>query len=66
MDLLHHDVDQAVIALWLGHQSVATTQIYIHADMRIKEKALSRVAAPALPPGRFQPDDQLLSFLDGL
>ncbi len=66
MDLLHHGVDQAVIALWLGHESVATTQVYIHADMRIKEKALSRVAAPALPPGRFQPDDQLLSFLDGL
>ena len=55
-----------MIALWLGHESVATTQVYIHADMRIKEKALSRVAAPALPPGRFQPDDQLLSFLDGL
>lgn len=66
MDLLHHGVDQAVIALWLGHESVVTTQVYIHADMRIKEKALARVAAPELPPGRFQPDDQLLSFLDGL
>ena len=66
MDLLHHGVDQAVIALWLGHESVATTQIYIHADMRMKEKALARVAAPASPTGRFRPDDQLLAFLEGL
>jgi site-specific recombinase XerD len=66
MDLLHHGVDQAVIALWLGHENVETTQIYIHADMRMKEKALARVAAPATPPGRFRPDDQLLAFLEGL
>jgi site-specific recombinase XerD len=50
MDLLHHGVDQTVIALWLGHESVATTQIYIHADMRIKEKALARIAAPVTKP----------------
>src|SRR6185312_11408176 len=43
MDLLHHGVDQAVIALWLGHESVQTTQIYVHADMRLIEKALARV-----------------------
>lgn len=66
MDLLHHGVDQAVIALWLGHESIETTQIYIHADMRMKEQALARVAAPATPAGRFQPDDQLLAFLEGL
>ena len=66
MDLLHHGVDQAVIALWLGHENVETTQIYIHADMRMKEKALARVAAPATPSGRFRPDDQLLAFLEGL
>lgn len=66
MDLLHHGVDQAVIALWLGHESVETTQIYIHADMRMKEKALARVAAPATPSGRFRPDDQLLAFLERL
>lgn len=66
MDLLHHGVDQTVIALWLGHENVETTQIYIHADMRMKEKALARVAAPAMPPGRFRPDDQLLAFLEGL
>lgn len=66
MDLLHHGVDQTVIALWLGHESVATTQIYIHADMRMKEKALARIATPAVPTGRFQPDDGLLAFLEGL
>lgn len=66
MDLLHHGVDPAVIALWLGHENVETTQIYIHADMRMKEKALARVAAPATPSGRFRPDDQLLAFLEGL
>lgn len=66
MDLLYHRVDQAVIALWLGHASVETTQVYIHADMRIKEKALARVAVPASPTGRYRPDDQLLAFLEGL
>lgn len=66
MDLLHHGVDQAVIALWLGHESVATTQIYIHADMWMKEKALARVAAPATPTTRFRADDQLLAFLEKL
>jgi len=66
MDLLHHGIDQAVIALWLGHESVTTTQIYIHADMRMKEKALARVAAPTTPTGRYRPDDQLLAFLEGL
>jgi site-specific recombinase XerD len=66
MDLLHHGVDPAVIALWLGHENVETTQIYIHADMRMKEKALARVAARPTPSGRFRPDDQLLAFLEGL
>jgi integrase/recombinase XerD len=62
MDLLHHDVDQAVIALWLGHETVETTQIYIHADLRLKERALARVTAPDVKPGRYRPDDQLLAF----
>lgn len=66
MELLHHGVDQTVIALWLGHESVETTQIYLHADMRLKERALSRVAAPAAKPGRYRPDDQLLAFLEAL
>ena len=66
MELLQHGVDQSVIALWLGHESVETTQIYLHADMRLKEQALSRVAAPASKPGRYRPDDQLLVYLESL
>src|SRR3546814_14126878 len=59
MELLHHGVDQSVIALWLGHESVETTQIYIHADMRLKEKALASVAAPETRPRRVSPADEL-------
>lgn len=66
MELLHHGVDQAVIALWLGHESVETTQIYIHADMRLKEKALQQVASPDTRVGRYRPDDKLLAFLEAL
>ena len=66
MELLHHGVDQTVIALWLGHESVETTQVYIHADLRLKEKALARVKAPAAKSGRYRPDDKLLAFLEAL
>lgn len=66
MELLHHGVDQSVIALWLGHESVETTQMYMHADLRLKEKALARIAAPASSPGRYRPDDTLLAFLEAL
>lgn len=66
MELLQNGVDQSVIALWLGHESVETTQIYLHADMRLKEKALSRIIAPASNAGRYRPDDQLLAFLEAL
>jgi hypothetical protein len=45
---------------------VETTQIYIHADLRLKEQALARVAAPPSTPGRYRPDDKLLAFLEGL
>jgi site-specific recombinase XerD len=66
MDLLQSGVDRTVIALWLGHESVETTQIYIHADMRLKEKALARVATTKTRPGRYRPDDALLGFLESL
>jgi site-specific recombinase XerD len=67
MELLHHGVDQAVIALWLGHESVETTQVYTHADIRLKEKALARVAAQtSTTPGRYRPGDKLLAFLEAL
>jgi site-specific recombinase XerD len=66
MELLQNGVDRTVIALWLGHESVETTQIYVHADMRLKENALARVAPTASRPGRYRPDDALLSFLEAL
>jgi integrase/recombinase XerD len=66
MELLHHGVDPSVIALWLGHESVETTQVYLHADLRLKEKALARVATSETRPGRYRPEDQLLAFLESL
>jgi site-specific recombinase XerD len=66
MQLLQHGVDRSVIALWLGHESVETTQMYLHADLRLKEEALAKVAPPDVQPGRFRPDDDLLAFLEGL
>jgi integrase/recombinase XerD len=66
MDLLQHGVDRSVIALWLGHESPETTRVYLHADMRLKEQALSRTAPLGVKPGRYQPDDELLAFLEGL
>jgi integrase/recombinase XerD len=66
MRLLHAGVDSAVIALWLGHERVETTQIYLHADLAIKERALARTTPPTTKPGRYTPPDALLAFLDGL
>ena len=66
MELLQHGVDSAVIALWLGHESVETTQIYLHANLEMKEKALAKTTPANIPLGRYQPDDQLLAFLDSL
>lgn len=66
MRLLHAGVDVAVIALWLGHEQIATTHIYLHADMNQKERAIARVAPPNTAAGRYQPPDALLAFLDSL
>ena len=66
MHLRHSGVDSAVIALWMGHQDIRSTQVYIHADLKLKEKALDRVTPPDVPPGRFQPPDKLLAFLESL
>jgi integrase/recombinase XerD len=52
MELRAHGVDQSVIALWLGHESVETTQMYLHADLRVKEQALSRVEPLGIKPAR--------------
>ena len=66
MRLLQAGVDTSVIALWLGHEHVETTQIYLHADLAIKERAIARTAEPNVRPGRYRPSDTLLAFLDGL
>jgi integrase/recombinase XerD len=66
MRLLAAGVDSTVIALWLGHEHVATTQIYIHADLALKEKALARTAPQKTEASRYQPSDKVLAFLDGL
>jgi integrase/recombinase XerD len=66
MNLLHAGVDTSVIALWLGHESTEATQIYLHADMVIKERALARTTPPGVKPGRYRPADALLAFLEQL
>ena len=66
MDLLQAGVDRSVIALWLGHESVETTQIYLEATLAMKERALAKSQPPTGKPGRYQPGDQLLGFLNSL
>jgi integrase/recombinase XerD len=66
MQLLRAGVDTSVIALWLGHEDVRTTQIYLHADLGLKERALARTAPPHTTAGRYRPPDTLLAFLEAL
>jgi site-specific recombinase XerD len=66
MDLLEHGVDRSVIALWLGHESVETTQMYLQASLEMKERALAKTAPVNVLPGRYRPDDRLLAFLRSL
>jgi len=66
MELLQAGVDRAVIALWLGHESVETTQIYLDADLALKEQALAKTNPVKGAPKRYQPDDELLAFLKEL
>lgn len=66
MDLLQAGVDRSVIALWLGHESVETTQIYLEATLAMKEEALAKTSPHDAKPGRYQPGDQLLGFLNSL
>ena len=66
MELLQAGVDRAVIALWLGHESVETTQIYLDADLALKEQALAKTNPVKGAPKRYQPDDELLDFLKQL
>jgi integrase/recombinase XerD len=63
MRLLHAGVDTSVIALWLGHEKTDTVQIYLHADLSLKERALARTTPPGIAPGRYRAPDDLLAFL---
>jgi len=66
MDLLQEGVDRSVIALWLGHESVETTQIYLAATLAMKEKALAKATPHRGRQGRYRPGDRLLAFLNTL
>jgi len=66
MTLLQAGVDTAVIALWLGHADIRSTNIYLHADMAIKQRALDLTTPTTTPPGRYRPNDALLTFLESL
>lgn len=66
MELLQSGVDRSVIALWLGHESLETTQIYLHADMAMKEKAMERTTPSRAKIVRYRPDDDLMAFLTSL
>jgi integrase/recombinase XerD len=66
MRLLHAGVDTSVIALWLGHERIDTTHIYLHADLALKERALARTTPPNSAPGRYRPPDPILAYLDRL
>jgi integrase len=66
MELLQAGVDLTVIALWLGHESIETTRIYLDADLAMKEEALDKVAPIDVKRRRYRPDDELLAFLKTL
>jgi len=66
MDLLQAGVDRAIIALWLGHESVETTQIYLEATLAMKEQALAKTSPPQSRAAKYRPSDQLLGFLNSL
>ncbi|MGB6670071.1 MAG: tyrosine-type recombinase/integrase [Candidatus Acidiferrum sp.] len=66
MDLLQQGVDRSVIALWLGHESIESTEMYLHASMAMKEKALAKATPSKTRNGRYRPTDHLLAFLKSL
>jgi site-specific recombinase XerD len=66
MDLLEQGVDRSVIALWLGHESIETTEVYLHASMAMKEKALAKATVNKTRNDRYRPTDPLLAFLKSL
>jgi site-specific recombinase XerD len=66
MDLLQHGVDRSVIALWLGHESMDTTQIYLHANLELKEQALAKTEPFQGQVARYRAPDPILAFLQAL
>jgi site-specific recombinase XerD len=66
MDLLQAGVEQALIALWLGHESIETTQKYLDANLALKEQVLAKTTPPGAKAGRYRPGDKLLAFLTSL
>lgn len=66
INLLRAGIDVAVIALWMGHADIRSTNAYLHADMTIKQQALARTTSPSLRRGRFKPSDELMAFLSSL
>lgn len=66
MQLLQSGVDRTIIALWLGHESIETTQVYIRADIELKERAMALKKPVDGKNGRYRPGDELLAFLEAL
>ena len=66
MDLLQRGIDRSVIALWLGHESVETTQMSLDANLELQEKVLAKATPFNMRPGRYRPDDRVLAFLKSL
>jgi site-specific recombinase XerD len=66
MDLLQEGAEPIAIALWLGHESIETTQVYLDADLELMQKILDKTTPPTGKLGRYRPDDKLLAFLKGL
>jgi integrase/recombinase XerD len=66
MDLLQHGVDRSVIALWLGHETTETVDVYLHANLEMKERALAKTSPANIKQGRYRPDDEVLNFLRSL
>jgi site-specific recombinase XerD len=66
MELLLAGVDRALIAIWLGHESIETTQVYLDASLALKERILEKVTPLNARPAIYHPDDRLLAFLQAL
>jgi site-specific recombinase XerD len=66
MELLHAGVDRALIAIWLGHEMLDSTQVYLDADLSLKEAILAKIHPPQGKPGGYRPDDRLLTYLKSL